>query len=96
MPAMCGRSGSLKEGMMSVQETMQKPLSQQEFAALGMEAFAYIKPIELQGQTAEGEETSMPAFAICAADGKQLAVAANRDAAWAAVVQHGLEPLSLH
>ncbi len=81
---------------MSKQETMQHQLSQQDFAALGMEAFAYIKPIQLQGHTAEGEETTMPAFAICSADGTQMAVAANHDAAFAAVRQHGLEPLSLH
>lgn len=81
---------------MSNQETMQHQLSQQDFAALGMESFAYIKPIQLQGHTAEGKETAMPAFAICSADGTQMAVAANYDAAFAAVRQHGLEPLSLH
>ncbi len=81
---------------MSNQETMQQQLSQQDFAALGLESFAYVKPILLQGQTTEAGETSVPAFAICSADGTQIAIAASHDAAFAAVRQHGLEPLNLH
>jgi hypothetical protein len=36
------------------------------------------------------------AFSIHAADGTQIGIAPNRDVAFAAVVQHELEPVSLH
>ena len=81
---------------MSNHGVMQEQLSQQDFAALGVESFAYIKPIELVGENEDGKEATMPAFAICSADGTQMGVAASHDAAFAAVRQHGLEPLSLH
>ena len=36
------------------------------------------------------------AFAICAADGTQVALLADKDLAWATVRQHEMEPVSVH
>ena len=59
----------------------------QEFAQFGMSDVAYIKPVLVN---------SLPAFAIHAADGTEMAVLNDRDVAFAAVRQHDLEPVSLH
>lgn len=50
-------------------------------------ALAYIKPV----QTGAGA-----AFAVCSADGLQLAVFASRDIAMSAARQHDLEPVQIH
>jgi hypothetical protein len=54
---------------------------------LGMEDLAYIKPVV---------EDGVEAFAVCAADGTQMAVIPNRNLAFAVVRQHDMEPLSVH
>jgi hypothetical protein len=64
-----------------------KPISPRDFAALGLEHIAYVKPIVVNGAQA---------FAVHAADGTQIAVLANREVAIAAVQQHDLEPVSVH
>ena len=64
-----------------------KQISPQDFAAMGMQHLAYIKPALVNG---------VSAFTIHAADGTQIGMAPNRDVAFAAVVQHELEPVSLH
>lgn len=48
---------------------------------------AYVKAITFDG---------VRAYAICLADGTQLAVASTREIAFAAVRQHELEPVSVH
>jgi hypothetical protein len=63
-----------------------------DFAALGVQHIAYIKPIIVDvenGAAAHG-------YAIHAADGTQMAVLQNRDVAVAAVLQHEMEPVSVH
>jgi len=50
-------------------------------------AVAYLRPVS----TAQGA-----GFAVCNADGNQLAVFATREAAFFAARQHDLEPVLLH
>ena len=62
-------------------------LTAQDFAALGMNVVAYVKMITMDGA---------PAYAVHAADGTEMAVMANRDAAFVVIRQHDMEPLSVH
>lgn len=64
-----------------------RDLSVRDFLSLGLDQWAYVKPI-----TADGAEV----FAIHAADGTHLAVLATREAALAAILQHDMEPLQLN
>ena len=50
-------------------------------------AMAYLKPVH----TTQGV-----GFAVCTADGSQLAVFPSREAAYFAAKQHDLEPMLLH
>jgi len=59
-----------------------------DLAALGIDAFAYIRRVVDD----EGHE----AWAVHAADGSPMAVMADREVAFAAVRQHDLQPLSVH
>jgi hypothetical protein len=62
-------------------------LSPEQLFKLGVSQIAYVKPVIYNGA---------PAFAIHAADGTPMAVAADRDLAIAAVVQHALLPTLVH
>ena len=62
-------------------------MSAQDFAQWGFEHVAYIKPVEGEGGTA---------FAVHAANGRQLGLMETRDVAQAAVIQNDLEPVSVH
>jgi hypothetical protein len=64
-----------------------RDLSEQDFALIGMQYLAYVKPTVVNGVTG---------FSIHAADGTQIGMAPSRDIAFAAVKQHELEPVSLH
>ena len=64
-----------------------RQLSPRELGMLGMEYLAYIKPVV---------EDGVEAFAVCAADGTQMAVIPNRNLAFAVVRQHDMEPVSVH
>jgi hypothetical protein len=64
-----------------------RTISPKDFAALGMEGFAYIKQVVVNDAVA---------YAIHAADGTQIGLAPTRDIAVASLVQHELEPLSVH
>ncbi len=59
-------------------------LSERDFAALGMDALAYIKPAKGAG------------FMIHAADGTPLGTAETLELAAFAVRHHGLDPVSIH
>jgi len=63
------------------------PIDPQDFAMIGMQELAYVKPAVVNG---------VSVFTIHAADGSQIGVAPSRDIAFAAVKQHELEPVSLH
>jgi hypothetical protein len=70
---------------MNITEKLRE-LSAQDFALVGMEQLAYIKPTAVNG---------VMGFSIHAADGTQIGMAPSRDIAFAAVKQHELEPVSL-
>ena len=63
-----------------------REMSPQDFALLGMQHLAYIKPSVVNG---------VSGFSIHAADGTQIGIAESRDLALAAVKQHDLEPVNL-
>jgi len=62
-------------------------ISSSDFAALGLQDVAYVKPVVVDGS---------PAFAIFAANGMPAGMVPTRDAALAAVREHGLEPVGVH
>jgi len=62
-------------------------ISPQQLAMLGVQQIAYVKPVVVKGTTA---------YAIHAAGGTPMAVAAERDAALAAIVQHETVPALVH
>lgn len=64
-----------------------RQLSPRELGMLGMEQVAYVKTVLVEG---------VVAFAVHAANGSQIAVILDRDAAEALVRRHGLEPVSVH
>ncbi len=64
-----------------------RKLTPQQLGQLGMPDIAYIKPVFMNGTAA---------FAIHAADGSPMAVAADCDMAIAAVVQHEMMPALVH
>lgn len=63
-------------------------LSADEFAALGVETLAYVKP--------KPQENGRVRYAIHTANGDEVAVVAGRETAFATVRQNNLEPLSVH
>lgn len=62
-------------------------LTPHQLEQLGVADLAYIKPVSMNGTTA---------FAIHAADGAPMAVAADCDLAIAAVMQHEMMPALVH
>jgi len=64
-----------------------RQMSAHDLAQWGLNVIAYVKKVPVQG----GE-----AFAIHAANGEPLGLAADRDTAFATVRQNDLEPVSVH
>ena len=64
-----------------------RKLSQEQLMQLGMADLAYVKPVWLNGHTV---------FAIHAADGSPMAMAADCSLAIAAIVQHEMRPALVH
>jgi hypothetical protein len=62
-------------------------MSDRDLAVFGVQDVAFIKPISVNDEVA---------YAIHAADGTQMALVTDREVAFAAVRQHGLEPVSVH
>jgi hypothetical protein len=62
-------------------------LTPADFAELGVEHFAYVKGVDVEGEAA---------FAVYAADGRLLATLDGRDTAVAVIRHNNLEPLSVH
>lgn len=62
-------------------------LSRKDFVSFGLEDLAYVKRVEVDGDTG---------YAIHAADGTELAVLDEREAAFATVRQNDLQPVSVH
>lgn len=74
-------------GAAAVGASEARKLTEKELAQLGVAKLAYVKPILLSGEIA---------FAIHAADGEPMAVAADRDLAIAAIEQHDMVPALVH
>lgn len=64
-----------------------RAISRQQLATLGLNNLAYVKDVEVDGGTA---------FAIFAANGQQLAIMPDREAAVAAAWENGLAPVTVH
>ena len=62
-------------------------LSVKQLQELGMARMAYVKPVVVDGEAA---------FAIHAADGTPMALAGDRDVAFAAIRQHEMMPTLVH
>ena len=62
-------------------------LTEDQLMQLGMADVAYVKPVLMDGQMA---------FAIHAADGSPMALAADCALAVAAIVQHEMQPALVH
>lgn len=62
-------------------------LTPAELMQLGVSQLAYVKPVQMNGSLA---------FAIHAADGSPMAVAADRDLAVAAILQHEMAAALVH
>lgn len=61
--------------------------SPEQFAALGVDRVAYVRPAMVEGQKV---------YAIHSADGNAIGMMAGRELAFAAVKQHDMEPVSVH
>ena len=67
--------------------TQAPAMTDQAFAALGIDDLAYIREVFVNGAKA---------WAIISADGQSLAIAPDRDPAFAAAIQNDKTPLSVH
>ena len=72
---------------MNIDEHKLKFLSKEKFIEFGIDNIAYIKPTKKDGESL---------YVIHAADGTALVELSQKDAAFAAVKQYEMEPLSLH
>jgi len=72
---------------MPVPKTAYIQLSAEDFAALGVQQVAYVKPVDREGATL---------FEVHAADGTAVALMESFDVALAAVRQHGLDAQRVH
>ncbi len=79
-----------------------KPLSEAEFAALGAPALVYLRTLTADDLVAEIPEAKSEIdasglyYALHGADGRRLAVFANRDEALATALANDAHPVSLH
>ncbi len=73
--------------MMETPESLRQ-LSSHDFAALGLDAVAYVRA----DPAAEADQR----YVICAADGSEIARARNYDMALATARDYDLEPVSAH
>jgi hypothetical protein len=64
-----------------------RALTPQDLLMLGIKNMAYVKDIEVDGETA---------VALFAANGQQIAVMEDRETAVAAAWQNGLSPMTVH
>lgn len=62
-------------------------MSPGDLMVLGVSDLAYVKPVEIEGQSL---------FAVFTADGTQVAVLPSREAAVATILRHDLEVVSIH
>lgn len=84
---MSSSNGAERDGGAVVLTLDIRHLSAGQLAALGMAEVAYVRNVVV---------SDVPAFAICAADGTPMGVAADEKVAMAAIRQHGMEPALVH
>ena len=80
-------NSSDQAGTAAVEKLDIRHLSIEQLARLGVSQIAYVKPVQVNGETA---------YAIHAADGTPMAVAGDRDVAIAAVRQHEMVVSLVH
>ena len=73
-----------------------RALSPEAFAALGLQGIAYVRRTDEAGEPKTGEQGPASIYAIHSAEGERIGAAPSRDLAFAAIRQHGLEPLDAH
>lgn len=72
-------------------------LSPEDFAALGMQGVAYVRRVlERVDARAGADSEAIVVFAIHSAAGERIGGAPSRELAFAAIRQHGLEPVDAH
>jgi hypothetical protein len=76
----------VKEWNMTNEERI-RALTPQDLLMLGIKDMAYVKDVEVDGETG---------VALFAANGQQIAVMEDRQTAVAAAWQNGLAPMTLH
>ena len=64
-----------------------KALTPEQLFHLGLQDLAYVKAVRIDG---------MAGFAVCTAEGIEIATFEDREVAFAACRQYDLEPVSLH
>ncbi len=64
-------------------------LSGEDFASLGLQHIAYVRPIPI-------DEVGALGYAIHAADGTRLAVLEDLKGAYAAILEHDMRPVGVH
>ncbi len=64
-----------------------KTLTPEQLFHLGLQDLAYVKSVRVDGATG---------FAVCTAEGIEIATFENREVAFAACRQYDLEPVSMH
>ena len=69
-----------------IEPDLRREISPEAFALLGAPDIAYVKPVVTEHGTG---------FGIYSANGKEMAVVADRDVAFALVRQHDMEPVSV-
>lgn len=79
---------------MNIDSSRNPAMTPEAFASLGVQGVAYVRRI-LEAAEAKGGEPIV-VFAIHAADGERIGGAHSRDLAFAAIRQHGLEPVDAH
>jgi hypothetical protein len=74
-------------GRNTLSATALRSISLQDFARLGADEVAYLRPVIMNGATA---------FSIHAADGTPIGAAPSAQLAAAAIRQHEMEPMLVH
>ncbi|NGM20163.1 DUF1150 family protein [Roseomonas stagni] len=75
------------EGRLFLSTSSLRSLSNRDFARLGADHVAYLRPVVMNGAVA---------FSIHAADGTPIGAAPSASLAAAAIRQHDMEPASVH
>jgi hypothetical protein len=79
--------GGAAEGRVVMSPNTLRSLSNLDFARLGADAVAYLRPVVMNGALA---------FSIHAADGTPIGAAPDAALAAAAIRQHDMEPMLVH